>query len=125
MSNNVNVVEVRVPFEGSVAVEMESKDPYRDFRASMEEMVKAEGGVGKNGWVWFEEMLVWYLRLNKRWAHEFIVGAYCDVLMEMMMVPSSSSCTSVGDRSCSCCSSKSSSYASCVSAIEEEEEGKS
>ncbi|KAJ8505046.1 hypothetical protein OPV22_005932 [Ensete ventricosum] len=38
---------------------MESEDPYRDFRRSMEEMVAAHG---LNDWERLEELLVWYLK---------------------------------------------------------------
>lgn len=131
---NGNVAEVGVPLEGSVAVVVESVDPYWDFRASMKEMVEAAEGVEGKGLEWFEEMLEWYLRMNKGWTHEYIVGAYWDLLLEMVAA-SSSSCSVVGDSlssDCFCCcsSSSSSSYASCLSEIEvkeeeEEEEGKS
>ncbi|XP_017701755.2 transcription repressor OFP13 [Phoenix dactylifera] len=67
-----------VPFEGSVAMAMDSKDPYWDFKVSMEEMVLAHG-VKDLGWL--EEMLGWYLRVNGKWTHEFIVGAFLDVLL--------------------------------------------
>ncbi|VAI03674.1 unnamed protein product [Triticum turgidum subsp. durum] len=47
--------------EESVAVAVDSEDPYGDFRASMEEMVAAHG---LRGWEALEELLVWYLRIN-------------------------------------------------------------
>ncbi|XBI72605.1 hypothetical protein VPH35_066526 [Triticum aestivum] len=42
--------------EESVAVAVDSEDPYGDFRASMEEMVAAHG---LRGWEALEELLVW------------------------------------------------------------------
>ncbi|URE40902.1 atofp18 ofp18 [Musa troglodytarum] len=56
---------------------MESEDPYRDFRLSMEEMVVAHG---LRDWERLEELLVWYLRVNGKKTHGFIVGAFVDLL---------------------------------------------
>ncbi|CAA6660620.1 unnamed protein product [Spirodela intermedia] len=42
---------------------MESKDPYSDFRLSMEEMVTI---YGVRDWQCLEELLEWYLRVNGR-----------------------------------------------------------
>lgn len=67
-----------VPFEGSVAMAMDSKDPYWDFKVSMEEMVVAHG---VKDWGWLEEMLAWYLRVNGQWTHGFIVRAFVDLLL--------------------------------------------
>ncbi|KAH7685543.1 Ovate protein family C-terminal protein [Dioscorea alata] len=82
---------MRVPFEGSHAVAMESDDPYHDFRASMEEMVVAHG---VKGWGWLEELLGWYLRVNGRKTHGFIVGAFMDLLLMLASPPPSTSCSS-------------------------------
>ncbi|RRT33551.1 hypothetical protein B296_00059126 [Ensete ventricosum] len=62
-----------VPFEGSIAMAVESEDPYRDFKRSMEEMLTAHGVID---WAWLEEMLVWYLRANGKKTHELIIGAF-------------------------------------------------
>ncbi|KAJ0972741.1 hypothetical protein J5N97_020700 [Dioscorea zingiberensis] len=83
---------MRAPFEGSHAVAMESEDPYHDFRASMEEMVVAHG---VKGWGWLEELLGWYLRVNGRKTHGFIVGAFMDLLLMLASPPPSCSSTSV------------------------------
>jgi len=129
-SSNKEVEVPGVPFEGSVAVEIESEDLYRDFLESMKEMVEGSGEVKKD-LAWFEEMLEWYLRMNKKWTHEFIVRAYWDLLSELMASSSfSSSCnnyTISGVLPSSCSSSSSSSYVSCLSEINEEveEEGNS
>ncbi|XP_008798879.2 transcription repressor OFP13 [Phoenix dactylifera] len=68
----------RVPFEGSVAMAIDSKDPYWDFKVSMEEMVVAHG---VKDWGWLQEMLGWYLKLNGKRTHGFIVGAFVDLLL--------------------------------------------
>ncbi|KAJ3681542.1 hypothetical protein LUZ60_016031 [Juncus effusus] len=65
-------------FKGGVAMEMESKDPHRDFRESMEEMVKAYGIKDLD---WLEEMLGWYLRANGKKTHGIILGAFVDLLV--------------------------------------------
>ncbi|CAA6657093.1 unnamed protein product [Spirodela intermedia] len=48
----------------SIPMAMASRDPYRDFRTSMEEMV---------------ELLHCYLRLNEKKTHRFIVLAFMDL----------------------------------------------
>lgn len=70
-----------LPFEESVALSVESKDPYEDFRASMEEMVEAHG---LKDWECLEEMLQWYLRVNGKKAHGFIVEAFVDLLVGLV-----------------------------------------
>ncbi|XP_062208672.1 transcription repressor OFP13-like [Phragmites australis] len=83
-------------FVGGVAVAFESADPYVDFRASMEEMVSAQG-VGD--WGWLEEMLGWYLRANDKDTHCAIVAAFIDVVVAIAdparasRSPRSSACT--------------------------------
>ncbi|KAL6841476.1 hypothetical protein ACP4OV_028619 [Aristida adscensionis] len=67
------------PFgDDGVAVALESADPYRDFRASMEEMVAAHG-VGD--WGWLEKMLGWYLGANGVHTHPAIVAAFVDLVV--------------------------------------------
>ncbi|CAM0883709.1 unnamed protein product [Alopecurus aequalis] len=77
-------------FVGGLAVAFESVDPYRDFRASMEEMVAAHG---VEGWGWLEEMLGWYLRANGRDTHAAIVAAFVDVIVAIAD-PALGSCSS-------------------------------
>ncbi|KAG2614936.1 uncharacterized protein DDB_G0271670-like [Panicum virgatum] len=64
--------------EGSVAVALDSGDPYGDFRASMEEMVSAHG---LRDWAALEELLAWYLRINGKQHHHLIVDAFVDLLL--------------------------------------------
>lgn len=59
---------------------MESDDPYGDFRRSMEEMVEIHG---VKDWECLEELLGWYLRVNGKKNHEFIVGAFVDLLVDL------------------------------------------
>ncbi|KAJ8458187.1 hypothetical protein OPV22_031113 [Ensete ventricosum] len=76
-----------LPFKDSVVLAMESEDPYRDFRLSMEEMVVAHG---LRNWERLEELLVWYLRVNGKKTHGFIVGAFVDLLAGLASPPPSS-----------------------------------
>ncbi|KAJ8756337.1 hypothetical protein K2173_025149 [Erythroxylum novogranatense] len=70
----------RFPFKESVALAMESEDPYVDFRRSMEEMVESHG---LKDWECLEELLGWYLRVNGKKHHGFIVGAFVDLLVDI------------------------------------------
>ncbi|CAD5171235.1 unnamed protein product [Musa acuminata subsp. malaccensis] len=82
------------PFEGSVVLAMESEDPYRDFRRSMEEMVAAHG---LNDWERLEELLVWYLKVNGKKTHRFVAAAFADLVLGLASPrppPSSSSSSS-------------------------------
>lgn len=62
----------------SMTLAMESYNPYRDFRKSMEEMVTA---YELREWSQFQELLHCYLRLNERKTHKVIVIAFVDFLM--------------------------------------------
>jgi uncharacterized protein (TIGR01568 family) len=72
-------------FGGATAMSVESHNPYRDFRESMEAMVMSqlgqEGGV--KDWRWLEEMLGWYLRANGKTTHGLIVAAFVDLLLAL------------------------------------------
>jgi uncharacterized protein (TIGR01568 family) len=114
------------PFKESVVLSMESQHPYVDFRKSMEEMVEAHG---VKDWEAFEELLCWYLRVNGKSNHGYIIGAFVDLLVGLEFANSSSSSCS-----CSCSHSHSSplslyttsSFSSstpCISLIEDEEDG--
>ncbi|KAK9122858.1 hypothetical protein Sjap_012460 [Stephania japonica] len=80
-----------VLFEESVVLALESDDPYVDFRTSMEEMVEAHG---LKNWECLEELLCWYLRVNGKKNHGFIVGAFVDLLVALAVSPKSSSSSS-------------------------------
>jgi uncharacterized protein (TIGR01568 family) len=86
-------------FQGGVAMAMESRDPYRDFRESMEQMAMAHG---VQDWDWLQEMLGWYLRANGKRTHGMILGAFVDLLMSL----AKSNCSNLSNHisSCSSCS---------------------
>jgi uncharacterized protein (TIGR01568 family) len=90
------------PFKESVLLAMESEDPYVDFRRSMEEMVESHG---LKEWECLEELLGWYLRVNRKKNHGFIVGAFVDLLVGLAAAATNSS------------SADSTSYSSAVSSF--------
>jgi uncharacterized protein (TIGR01568 family) len=108
-------------FGGAIAMSMESENPYRDFRESMEAMVMSHQG-GVKDWLWLEEMLGWYLRANGKSTHGLIVGAFVDLLVALSSTAGAASpaadslsspatpdaaaanCCSASDCSCSSCS---------------------
>ncbi|XP_051119860.1 transcription repressor OFP13 [Andrographis paniculata] len=67
------------PFKESVALAVESEDPYTDFKRSMQEMVETHGLV--KDWDCLEELLGWYLRMNAHANHALIVAAFLDLLL--------------------------------------------
>ncbi|GAV71218.1 Ovate domain-containing protein [Cephalotus follicularis] len=68
------------PFKESVVLAMDSEDPYVDFRRSMEEMVQSHG---LKDWECLEELLGWYLKVNGKKNHGYILGAFVDLLMNL------------------------------------------
>ncbi|KAA8516790.1 hypothetical protein F0562_017100 [Nyssa sinensis] len=77
------------PFKESTAVmAMDSQDPYTDFKTSMEEMVEAHD---LKDWECLEELLSWYLRVNDKNNHGYIIGAFVDLLIGLAIASSSSS----------------------------------
>ncbi|XP_021892506.1 transcription repressor OFP13-like [Carica papaya] len=70
------------PFKESSVLSMESQDPYEDFRTSMEEMVLAHG---LKDWEGLEVLLCWYLRVNGKSNHGYIVGAFVDLLVGLSL----------------------------------------
>ncbi|PON70269.1 Ovate protein family, C-terminal [Parasponia andersonii] len=69
-----------LPYRESVVLAMDSDDPCADFRRSMEEMVEMHG---VKDWECLEELLGWYLRVNGKNNHGFIVGAFVDLLVDL------------------------------------------
>ncbi|KAJ8574188.1 hypothetical protein K7X08_025993 [Anisodus acutangulus] len=59
---------------------LDSKDPFVDFRESMEEMVEAHG---IQDWENLEELLTCYLKVNCKSNHGYIVGAFVDLLVNL------------------------------------------
>ncbi|KAL8136363.1 hypothetical protein V2J09_002364 [Rumex salicifolius] len=105
------------PFKESVVMAMESEDPYVDFKRSMQEMMEAHALL--KDWASLEELLAWYLRVNAKHNHAYIVAAFVDLLVKFSSSSSSSS-TSDGVNSSlninisSCSTSRSSSSCACV-----------
>ncbi|EPS61859.1 hypothetical protein M569_12934, partial [Genlisea aurea] len=60
----------------AAVVEVDSMDPFNDFKASMEEMVWAHR---LEDWDSMEELLTSYLRVNAESNHGYIIGAFVDV----------------------------------------------
>ncbi|WOL17725.1 transcription repressor OFP13-like [Canna indica] len=67
-----------LPLKGSIAMELDSQDPYCDFRLSMEEVVMAHGVMEVE---WLEKMLCWYLKMNAERYHGLILEAFLDLLL--------------------------------------------
>ncbi|KAL2481708.1 Transcription repressor OFP13 [Abeliophyllum distichum] len=74
--------------ESVVVMAMDSRDPFVDFRVSMEEMVEAHG---LKHWSCLEELLACYLKVNDKSNHGFIVGAFVDLLVNFAFVSGSGS----------------------------------
>ncbi|KAF3441596.1 hypothetical protein FNV43_RR15511 [Rhamnella rubrinervis] len=122
-----------IPFKESVVLPMESQNPYLDFKRSMEEMVEAHG---LKDWEDLEELLCWYLKVNGKSNHGYVVGAFVDLLVGLAFTnsSSSSSCSNCNNNSFSSplslyntsstttTSSSSSSSTPCISSTEAEEE---
>ncbi|KAM0932650.1 putative transcription factor OFP family [Dioscorea sansibarensis] len=66
---------------GGVAVMTFSKDPYDDFRRSMQDMVNARHVEPEQplDWDFMEEMLFCFLELNDRTVHKYILRAFTDL----------------------------------------------
>lgn len=108
------------PFKDSMVLSMESQDPHVDFRNSMEEMVEAHG---VKDWEGFEELLCWYLRVNGKSNHGYIIGAFVDLLVGLAFASSSCSCSHSPSSPLSFnASSSSSSSTHGISSIEVEED---
>ncbi|KAK4412063.1 Transcription repressor OFP13 [Sesamum alatum] len=124
--------------ENVAILAIESRDPFHDFRVSMEEMVEAHG---LKDWECLEELLQWYLRVNGRSNHGYIVGAFVDLLVHISLASapadSDESPSSAIDENCSSSStttqysftsplsfssSTRSSTSPCLSSLENEDE---
>ncbi|KAJ0985593.1 hypothetical protein J5N97_003949 [Dioscorea zingiberensis] len=66
---------------GGVAVMTFSKDPYDDFRRSMQDMVDARHVDPEQplDWDFMEELLFCFLELNDRTVHKYILRAFTDL----------------------------------------------
>lgn len=68
------------PFKNSIVLSVDSKEPYADFKKSMEEMVETHG---VKDWETLEKLLSWYLQVNGKSNHVHIVTAFVDLLFEL------------------------------------------
>uniref|UniRef100_A0A7N1A882 Transcription repressor n=1 Tax=Kalanchoe fedtschenkoi TaxID=63787 RepID=A0A7N1A882_KALFE len=73
---------------GPIMINLESRDPYMDFRTSMEEMVEAHG---LQDWELLEELLGCYLMVNEKRNHSYIIRAFTDLLVSFSFIGLSSS----------------------------------
>uniref|UniRef100_A0A3Q7JG07 Transcription repressor n=1 Tax=Solanum lycopersicum TaxID=4081 RepID=A0A3Q7JG07_SOLLC len=82
LSNNTNNSGKQVeylPFNDSCIIKLSSSmDPYGSFKKSMVKMVEANLGI-KDWNEFLEEMLAWYLEVNEKNNHKYIIGAFCDL----------------------------------------------
>ncbi|KAI9122225.1 hypothetical protein K1719_006914 [Acacia pycnantha] len=108
-------------FKDTLVLSMESQDPFVDFRKSMEEMVEAHG---VKDWDSLEELLCWYLRVNAKSNHGYIMGAFVDLLLFLSLSSESSSLSSASSPlSLYTSSSPSSSFTTpCASCLEADED---
>ncbi|XP_058105954.1 transcription repressor OFP12 [Magnolia sinica] len=71
---------------GGIAVPTYSPDPYMDFKRSMEEMIRAQGlDDARAHWDHLHDLLLCYLALNRQNTHKFIVGAFADLLVALLV----------------------------------------
>ncbi|KAK1404680.1 Transcription repressor [Heracleum sosnowskyi] len=75
-------------------MEMDSRDPYDDFKKSMEEMVEANGFNVKDDWESLHQLLKWYLQVNDKSNQGYIVGAFVDLLVSLEYSSASSAFSS-------------------------------
>ncbi|KAE8711453.1 hypothetical protein F3Y22_tig00110293pilonHSYRG00064 [Hibiscus syriacus] len=88
--NTGSILEAaRFPFKDCVALALETVDPYMDFRVPMEEIVEACELKEQQH---LEELLGWYLKMNRKMNHGFIVGAFIDMFATVNSSSSFLSC---------------------------------
>ncbi|CAM0881558.1 unnamed protein product [Alopecurus aequalis] len=65
----------------NTAVVLFSMDPYTDFRRSMQDMIRMHHGQESQSldWEFLEELLFYYLQLNDRSVHKYILKAFADL----------------------------------------------
>ncbi|EYU38674.1 hypothetical protein MIMGU_mgv1a020229mg [Erythranthe guttata] len=112
-------------------MEVESRDPLVDFRASMEEMVEARLN-GIEDWEFLEELLACFLRVNDKSSHGYILGACVDLLIrhlanseaskDLLTLPLMKTCSFTSPMSSSSSSSTYSSIAACLPSHGNEDE---
>ncbi|KAI3939161.1 hypothetical protein MKX01_002029 [Papaver californicum] len=108
-SKQIRITNEELRLKESVVMAMDSEDPYVDFRISMEEMVEAHE---LKDWDCLEELLSWYLKVNGKKNHGFIVSAFVDLLVSIA-AKSTNEETKNKSSSSPTCSSLSSDETSC------------
>uniref|UniRef100_A0A7N0TLV9 Transcription repressor n=1 Tax=Kalanchoe fedtschenkoi TaxID=63787 RepID=A0A7N0TLV9_KALFE len=78
----------------SVAVHTLSANPHLDFKRSMQEMVEASRLVKKEtaaSWSFLHDMLLCYLALNHKTTHKYIIRAFADLLVNLVVAADTTS----------------------------------
>ncbi|KAK4345819.1 hypothetical protein RND71_035995 [Anisodus tanguticus] len=127
-NNNSDGLEFLSFNDSCVITTMDSMDPFEDFKKSMEEMVEANQEI-KDCEKFLEELLSWYLKVNEKSNHHYIIGAFYDLLISHSNSSSSTSATTTTNSShsftnspFSFCSSSFSASPPCLSLLEVEDE---
>ncbi|KAG2309162.1 hypothetical protein Bca4012_081918 [Brassica carinata] len=69
--------------ESFMLLSLESKDPYSDFKRSMEEMVEAH--TLHHDWRSLEKLLSKFLKVNAKTSHRYIFAAFVDLLLNLTL----------------------------------------
>lgn len=85
-----------------VLMEMDSRDPFEDFKKSMEEVVEASGFNMNDDWDLLHQLLSWYLEFNCKTNHCYIIAAFIDLLVSLEFSFASNSSYSSPTTSSSC-----------------------
>ncbi|XP_042492482.1 transcription repressor OFP14 [Macadamia integrifolia] len=81
LSAKIKSIDLNLPGD-SIAVLTYTRDPYEDFRNSMEEMVQARLNQYETvDWDFMEELLFCYLKLNEKKSYKYILGAFVDLMV--------------------------------------------
>ncbi|KAK8988655.1 hypothetical protein V6N11_030036 [Hibiscus sabdariffa] len=82
--DGVSVESLRNVQNECIAVLAYSREPYDDFRRSMQEMVEARQKLHLNvDWDFMEELVFCYLNLNDKKSHKFILSAFVDLVVDL------------------------------------------
>lgn len=85
-TSSTSVGDSKFPFQDIAVIALLSDDPYVNFRISMEEMMEDYGFQANQelkDWNYLESLLAWYLRMNTKTNHGFIVAAFLDMLVSL------------------------------------------
>lgn len=91
-SSNINTNDCATSNDTKVVLlEMESRNPFEDFKKSMEEVVEASGFNMKDDWDSLHQLLICYLNFNCKTNHAYIIGAFIDLLVSFEVSSASNS----------------------------------